>query len=196
MGTVWPPPEREAQEYKRVWFGLLGNIVAWILIVILFFHRHRHGHVTADSRKTATRYTVGMGASEAGMYWSGAMRCPKCRSDMEQVDFEGTVIDRCSTCHGIWFDPGELEKLRTRQAASAIDIGNPTKGREQNRIDRYRCPRCGGSMTRLVDPKQKHIWYEKCSSCHGSFFYDGELIDLTTVSASDFVKRFTTPERR
>ena len=35
MGTVWPPPEREAQENKRVWFGLFGNIVGWFLVLVL-----------------------------------------------------------------------------------------------------------------------------------------------------------------
>jgi Zn-finger nucleic acid-binding protein len=51
-------------------------------------------------------------------------------------------------------------------------------------------------MNRLVDPKQPHIWFEQCGSCHGSFFDAGELTDLVTVSASDFFKRFVTPERR
>ena len=47
----------------------------------------------------------------------------------------------------------------------------------------------------MVDPKQPHIWFERCGSCHGSFFDAGELTDLATYSVSDFFKRFTTPER-
>ena len=130
------------------------------------------------------------------MYFSGAMRCPKCRSDMEQVKIDGTEVDRCSSCHGLWFDAGELKNLRTKEAAAALDIGDVAVGKKQNEIEHYRCPRCAGPMNRLVDPKQPHIWFEQCGSCHGSFFDAGELTDLVTVSASDFFKRFVTPERR
>jgi PAT family beta-lactamase induction signal transducer AmpG len=172
---------------------LLGAITI-ALIAIIFFHRHRPE--SSQGRKRAPSYTVSMSASEAGMYFSGAMRCPKCRSDMEQIIIDGTEVDRCSSCHGLWFDSGELSKLRTREAAAVLDIGDVKKGKEQNKIENYRCPRCAGPMNRLVDPAQPHIWFEQCGSCRGSFFDAGELTDLATVSASDFFKRFMTPERR
>ena len=172
---------------------LLGAITI-ALIVIIFLHRHRPGR--PKGRKRAPTYTVGMGTTGAGMYFSGAMRCPKCRSDMEQVMVGDVEVDRCSSCHGLWFDDGELNKLRTREAAAALDIGDIKTGKEQNKIEHYRCPRCAGPMNRLVDPEQTHIWFEQCGSCRGSFFDAGELTDLATVSASDFFKRFVTPERR
>jgi PAT family beta-lactamase induction signal transducer AmpG len=172
---------------------LLGGITA-TLIAIVFFHRHRPEK--APGRKRAPSYTVGMGTGGSGMYFSGAMRCPKCRSDMEQVVIEGTEVDRCSSCHGLWFDAGELGKLRNKQAAAALDIGDIDTGKRQNEIEHYRCPRCAGPMNRLVDPGQTHIWFEQCGSCRGTFFDAGELTDLATVSASDFFKRFVTPERR
>jgi PAT family beta-lactamase induction signal transducer AmpG len=172
---------------------LLGAITI-ALIVIIFLHRHRPGH--PKGRKRAPSYTVGMGTTGAGMYFSGAMRCPKCRSDMEQVMVDDIEVDRCSSCHGLWFDDGELKKLRNREAAAALDIGDIKTGKEQNKIEHYRCPRCAGPMNRLVDPEQTHIWFEQCGSCRGSFFDAGELTDLATVSASDFFKRFVTPERR
>jgi Zn-finger nucleic acid-binding protein len=136
-----------------------------------------------------------MGTSGAGMYFSGAMRCPKCRSDMEQIMIDDTEVDRCTTCHGLWFDDGELEKLRTREAAAVLDIGDVKVGKEQNKVENYRCPRCAGEMNRHVDPEQPHIWLEQCESCKGSFFDAGELTDLVTVSISDFFKRFITPKR-
>jgi len=182
----------ERASYDQAYL-LLGALVL-VLMAALTFHRHRHAHAAAK-RKAAPRYTVSMGTSGAGLYFSGAMRCPKCRADMDQIKLDGAEIDRCSNCHGLWFDAGELEILRNRKAATAIDIGDPKKGKEQNAIDQYRCPRCGGHMNRLVDPKQTHIWYEECGSCHGSFFDAGEFADLATVSVSDVFKRFTTPER-
>ena len=172
---------------------LLGAITV-AMIAIIFFHRHRPER-SAD-RKRAPSYTVGMGAGGSGMYFSGAMRCPKCRSDMEQVTIDDIEVDRCSSCHGLWFDAGELGKLRNKEAAAALDIGDIKTGKERNKIEHYRCPRCAGPMHRLVDPEQTHIWFEQCGSCRGTFFDAGELTDLATLSASDFFKRFVTPERR
>lgn len=174
-------------------YWLLGAVTI-VMIAITLFHRHRPDSST--NRKRAPSYTVGMGTSGAGLYFSGAMRCPKCRSDMSQIQIEGTEVDRCSSCHGLWFDDGELEKLRTKEAAAALDIGDIKTGKQTNKIDHYRCPRCAGSMDKLVDPKQPHIWFEQCDSCHGSFFDSGEFTDLATVSVSDVFKRFVTPERR
>jgi PAT family beta-lactamase induction signal transducer AmpG len=173
-------------------YMLLGAITI-AMIAIIFFYRHRPGH--SKGRKRAPSYTVGMGTSGAGMYFSGAMRCPKCRSDMEQIIIDDTEVDRCSSCHGLWFDDGELSKLRNEAAVAVLDIGNIKTGKQQNKIEHYRCPRCAGPMNRLVDPEQTHIWFEQCDSCRGSFFDAGELTDLATVSVSDFFKRFVTPER-
>jgi Zn-finger nucleic acid-binding protein len=164
-------------------------------IAALLFYRHRPEAPGHAARVSPRRYTVGSSFSGAGMYWSGAMRCPKCRSDMDQIEIDGLEIDRCSSCRGLWFDAGELNRLRNRRAAAAIDIGDPKTGKVQNKIDRYRCPRCGGPMIRMVDAKQPHIWYENCGSCHGSYFDAGEFTDLATVSLSDFFRRWTTTER-
>ena len=182
-----------AEQTSYVQAYLLLGAITVALIAIIFLHRHSPGK-TSD-RKRAPTYTVSMGTSGGGMYFSGAMRCPKCRADMEQVLVDGTEIDRCSSCHGLWFDAGELAKVRTKEVAAAIDIGDVATGKQQNEIEHYRCPRCAGPMNRLVDPQQTHIWFEQCGSCHGSFFDAGELTDLATVSVSDFFKRLVTPER-
>jgi PAT family beta-lactamase induction signal transducer AmpG len=176
-----------AEEYL-----LLGAITIAMITIVLF---HRHRIADTKHRKRAPSYTVGMGSRGASMFFSGAMRCPKCRSDMEQIMIDDTEIDRCSACHGLWFDAGELSKLRNKEAAAALDIGDVAAGKQQNEIEHYRCPRCAGPMNRLVDPGQTHIWFEQCGSCRGSFFDAGELTDLATVSISDFFKRFVTLER-
>ena len=129
------------------------------------------------------------------MFWSGAMRCPKCRSDMVQIDVQGTEVDRCSVCSGIWLDAGEIDVLRNKQAAAIVDTGSASQGKGYNLIDQYRCPRCGGEMNRTVDEQQRHIWYETCNDCSGSFFDAGELLDLSQLTVSDFIKKWTTPER-
>jgi Zn-finger nucleic acid-binding protein len=123
------------------------------------------------------------------------MRCPKCCSDMEEVDINGIMIDRCGLCNGLWFDEGEIETLRDRKMAAAIDIGSTATGKQHNSMDQYPCPRCGGSMAKVVDPQQKHIWYETCDDCSGSFFDAGEFRDLAELTVSDIFKRLVTPRR-
>ncbi len=167
----------------------LSSLAAVLLFVVLF-HRHR------GEQQNTPHHTLVVGGAEAGAFWSGKIRCPKCRADMEQVDFDDTEIDRCTTCSGIWFDAGELEIFRDKKAAAAIDTGDAKVGKESNRIDQYPCPRCSGEMVKVVDPQQTHIWYETCSACSGSFLDAGELIDLSKITISDFFKGLLTPERR
>lgn len=41
--------------------------------------------------------------------------CPKCGSTSDPVNYGGNtglIIDRCTTCHGIWLDADELEKVQ------------------------------------------------------------------------------------
>jgi len=123
------------------------------------------------------------------------MRCPKCYYTMQQVDYEGIEVDRCSSCGGIWFDAGEAEVLRHSKAAAVIDTGSAAEGKAFNMIDQYRCPRCGGAMERRVDSRQKHIWYEACADCAGSFFDAGEFRDLAQLTISDLFRSWVTPER-
>jgi PAT family beta-lactamase induction signal transducer AmpG len=175
-------------------YMMLAALVA-VMMVILYFHRHRHQHDDEAGPKRIKAYTIGIGSSGGGIFFSGAMRCPKCRFDMEQVDIEGTIIDRCMSCSGIWFDEGEVEALSNVQAATAIDTGKAGLGKQFNAIDHYRCPRCGGNMDKKTDPQQQHIWYESCLECNGSFFDAGEFRDLAQVTISDFFKRLVTPKR-
>ncbi|MGI9201152.1 MAG: MFS transporter, partial [Woeseiaceae bacterium] len=181
-----------AEQTSYVEAYLLLGAITMVMIFVIFFHRHNPDK--SKSRKHTPNYTVSMGGG--GMYFSGAMRCPKCRSDMVQVAIDGVEIDRCSTCHGLWFDEGELSQMRSKEAAVVLDVGDVATGKQQNEIENYRCPRCAGPMNRLVDPQQTHIWFEQCGTCRGSFFDAGELTDLANVTVSDFFKRFVTPERR
>jgi Zn-finger nucleic acid-binding protein len=44
----------------------------------------------------------------------------KCPTDENQLDKEvvhGVIIDRCSTCGGVWLDRGELEHMNESVAA-------------------------------------------------------------------------------
>jgi len=39
------------------------------------------------------------------------MRCPKCGLELIAINYKGMEIDKCSECHGVWLDQGEVERV-------------------------------------------------------------------------------------
>lgn len=116
------------------------------------------------------------------------MNCPKCHAEMEKVGYQSIEIDRCTHCHGMWFDKLEAEHLKELKGAEQIDIGNPQEGQAFNKIDKIHCPRCKAEMGKIVDFEQPHIWYETCEVCCGMFFDAGEFRDYKEENIFDFFK--------
>jgi Zn-finger nucleic acid-binding protein len=52
--------------------------------------------------------------------------CPKCEGAMRTYARNGITIDQCTTCHGIFLDRGELERLIS--AESTYLGGSPDEG--------------------------------------------------------------------
>lgn len=42
------------------------------------------------------------------LHW---MKCPKCGSGLEEVEYRAIKVDYCGGCGGSWFDAGEIEQL-------------------------------------------------------------------------------------
>lgn len=106
------------------------------------------------------------------------MKCPKCHEPFEVVSYNGIEIDRCSGCHGIWFDHREEEELRQlKGAAEALDIGDEFVGAKFDAIEHANCPRCEVPMHRVSHDGSVEIRFERCTQCKGSFFDAGEFTD-------------------
>lgn len=39
------------------------------------------------------------------------MCCPKCGGDLAVIEFKKIEVDKCTSCGGVWLDPGELEQV-------------------------------------------------------------------------------------
>lgn len=39
------------------------------------------------------------------------MKCPKCASQMEEIELMKIKVDKCTQCSGLYFDNGELQVL-------------------------------------------------------------------------------------
>lgn len=122
-----------------------------------------------------------------------SMQCPKCHADMQEHKLStlqgDVVIDRCSNCHGIWFDIGEAEIVKDKWMSDFIDSGDPKVGKEHHEIRDIDCPRCGKPMQHLSDPTQPHIGYEACNE-HGMYFDAGEFTDYKHETLMDTFRSF------
>ena len=105
------------------------------------------------------------------------MECPKCRGVLRKVSFQGTEIDRCDGCEGIWFDFGELQDLERVPGSAVIDTGTDLDP-ERDAKARVLCPRDRVQMVRMVDPAKPRVWIESCPVCHGIFLDATEFREL------------------
>ena len=46
---------------------------------------------------------------------------------MEKVEFARVSVDRCPSCDGLWFDEGEVERLKGLTGSESIDVGTNRK---------------------------------------------------------------------
>ena len=123
-----------------------------------------------------------------------SLQCPKCLHGMTELTHEGITIDRCSHCHGLWFDGEEAHQLKAIDGSQVLDSGDANEGKKwDTRVD-INCPRCGEKMHESADPKQKHIWYEVCHD-HGMFLDAGEFADLKDESLLDIFRSLIKGER-
>ncbi|MEM7366248.1 MAG: zf-TFIIB domain-containing protein [Pseudomonadota bacterium] len=105
------------------------------------------------------------------------MQCPKCAANMEVIMFNDIEIDRCESCHGLWFDHLEQDDLRKLEGAEDIDIGDEFLGARFNQQKDVECPRCHIPMNHVIQSDPFEIKFELCSNCRGTYFDAGEFRD-------------------
>ena len=115
------------------------------------------------------------------------LKCPKCHHGMVEIEHGDIAIDRCTNCHGLWFDADEAHRLKDLPDSGSVDIGDPKEGwKWDSRVD-IDCPVCSKKMELTSDAKQKHIWYEVCPE-HGMFMDAGEFADFKDETLLDWFK--------
>lgn len=114
---------------------------------------------------------------------------------METVEFSAIQVDRCTQCHGLFFDRREADRLKVTKGSEAIDIGDVEVGRTHSVNDRIRCPRDTTRMVPIVDTQQPHIHIETCPVCNGMFFDAGEFTDWKSESFLDTLKHWFSRSR-
>lgn len=113
--------------------------------------------------------------------------CPRCDIPLTTVDLdvgEVFLIERCSACHGLFFDPNELQALLDRTVDNVFDVDYQALN-ELSRVRRHdeygvryvRCPVCGAFMNRLNFGSKSGVIVDTCRE-HGIWLDGGELREL------------------
>ena len=119
------------------------------------------------------------------------MNCPKCNGAMQAVSFQGIEVDRCGSCHGIWFDALELDKLAEIAGSEILDPPDGDSKDPQTRATtKIACPHCGGQMIGMTAHGQPHIRFESCTVCYGAFLDAGEFRDLKQETLMERMRSF------
>jgi len=116
-----------------------------------------------------------------------SLKCPKCHHGMTEITHGEIAIDRCSNCHGLWFDADEAHQLKQLPGSHVVDDGHAETGVVWDSHAEIDCPHCGKRMEQSSDAKQKHIWYEICPE-HGMFMDAGEFRDFREETLLDWFK--------
>ena len=113
--------------------------------------------------------------------------CPRCDTPMATIDLkiEGTfLIERCHHCFGLFFDPGELEKLLQATVDNVFVIDhkrihdlNQEKRHEEYAAGYIKCPVCRNLMNRVNFGARSGVIVDRCKE-HGIWVDGGELRHL------------------
>jgi Zn-finger nucleic acid-binding protein len=102
------------------------------------------------------------------------MNCPSCNARLEECECGAVMVDICSRCHGVWFDPDELgpfvEFLLKEEPSipnAKIELWKKAKRPETSAKPARSCPVCGVPMKKFNYACDSNIILDKCPECGG-----------------------------
>jgi Zn-finger nucleic acid-binding protein len=106
------------------------------------------------------------------------MICPACKSDMIVVEHHNIELDYCTSCHGVWFDSGELELLLESAGLEGLepllaDLAGSTEAVSAEK--KRKCPICVKKMKKILIGQEPEILLDVCRQGDGLWFDGGEL---------------------
>jgi Zn-finger nucleic acid-binding protein len=107
------------------------------------------------------------------------MQCVKCDGQLQRVTLGEIEVDKCSSCSGIWFDVGKLDKIL--ESSLIESLKNEVDNNQGQDAQKGKCPRCGGTsnMVQVTSLKKSDVHIDTCSVCYGQWLDGGELEELS-----------------
>jgi len=108
------------------------------------------------------------------------MNCPKCTNTELRQEVAGEIsIDRCPSCHGIWLDALELERLLASNPKELLEDDRHFEAAAHVPGPRLNCPRCKGTyLIKLNSLAHRGTILDSCTVCYGLWLDAGELARL------------------
>ncbi|WP_425401079.1 zf-TFIIB domain-containing protein [Aeoliella sp.] len=108
------------------------------------------------------------------------MKCPRDGAELATVRIDGVELDKCHHCDGLWFDQGELDRVRNLDFTDVEErleqkYGNPDVA--AGKVNGYmRCPRCtDGRLQEFTYTYGNRVRIDRCNECLGVWVDDNEL---------------------
>lgn len=114
------------------------------------------------------------------------MPCPQCDTPLSILEFDLTPpvsIERCRSCHGMFFNPGELECLLDAQTHSVVWLDGEVINQLVSDFDAPRkviyrkCPVCQERMSHLNFGQRSGVILDRCGT-HGFWLEGGKMLRL------------------
>ena len=112
-----------------------------------------------------------------------ALPCPECRTPLQLIEVATNPpmkIERCGTCFGMFFNPGELEAVLHQQTEAAVRFDSlmleqiaADFGHRHDVIYR-KCPMCSERMSHFNFGGRSGVILDRCGT-HGLWLDGGEL---------------------
>ncbi len=118
--------------------------------------------------------------------------CPDCNCELTTINLEtvksdkgkNLQIDRCDSCFGLFFDPGEVEELLEKSVSNVFTINkkhmqniNRDRFKKDNNIKYRKCPICQSFMQRSNYGHRSGVIVDRCHK-HGVWLDSGEITHL------------------
>jgi len=113
--------------------------------------------------------------------------CPNCDIPLQTINLKqkgSFEIERCASCFGLFFDPGEIELLLESSVSGVFDVnfqllGHVNKERYQKpeKVKYIKCPVCKILMNRVNFAHRSGVIIDRCKM-HGVWLNNGEITHL------------------
>jgi Zn-finger nucleic acid-binding protein len=112
-----------------------------------------------------------------------ALKCPRCRVEMQSLAIGVTPVRECAQCEGLWVDVASFEKICAdrEQQAAVLGAASPAPAHAMratpSKINYVPCPECGQLMNRVNFAKCSGVIVDVCKG-HGTWFDRDELSQI------------------
>jgi Zn-finger nucleic acid-binding protein len=128
------------------------------------------------------------------------MKCPQCQQPMRMKTIGGVTIDECRRCRGLWFDHGEIDRVKDQLAPPELHWSHFKIWREHADFKVSRaplaCPRCRDLVLTLLVDRQTGTRVRFCPRCEGCWMtaedfagiVNALIAELDNRTASDYLR--------